>query len=119
VANRFRFIAARRAIMLIRTVLPAAALVAALVVSGCGTNPGDRAASGALLGAAGGAAIGAAAGNAALGAAAAPVGGAVIGAATDPCDLNLGDPVWKNDRGAYERRCGHPYRERYRDRRDY
>lgn len=87
---------------------------AALLVAGCGTDPGDRAASGALLGAAGGAAIGAAAGNPALGAAAGAVGGAVIGAATDPCDLNLGDPVWRDHGGrdAYERRCGHPYRDR-------
>jgi osmotically inducible lipoprotein OsmB len=85
---------------------------AALLVAGCGTDPGDRAASGALLGAAGGAAIGAAAGNPALGAAAGAVGGAVIGAATNPCDLNLGDPVWRDHggRSAYERRCG-PYRD--------
>lgn len=87
---------------------------AALLVAGCGTDPGDRAASGALLGAAGGAAIGAAAGNPALGAAAGAVGGAVIGAATDPCDLSLGDPVWRDHGGAtaYERRCGHPGRFR-------
>jgi hypothetical protein len=98
--------------MLIKSILPATALAAALFVSGCGTNPGDRAASGALLGAAGGAAIGAAAGNPALGAAAGAVGGAVIGAATDPCELNMGDPVWHNDRDAYERRCGHRYRDR-------
>jgi hypothetical protein len=88
------------------------AAAAALTLAGCGTNPGDRAASGALLGAAGGAAIGAAAGNPALGAAAGAVGGAVIGAATDPCDLNMGDPVWHNDRRAYERRCGRHYRDR-------
>jgi hypothetical protein len=98
--------------MLVKTILPGAALAVALIVSGCGTNPGDRAASGALLGAAGGAAIGAAAGNPALGAAAGAVGGAVIGAATDPCDLNLGDPVWNHDRRAYERRCGRSYRDR-------
>ena len=68
---------------------------------------------GAMLGAAGGAAIGAAAGNPALGAAAGAVGGAVIGAATDPCDLDLGNPVWRDHGGsaAYERRCGHPYRD--------
>jgi len=83
---------------------------ATLLVAGCATDPGDRAASGALLGAAGGAAIGAAAGNAGLGAAAGAVGGAIIGAATDPCDLNLGDPVWRDHGGrdAYERHCGHP-----------
>lgn len=89
------------------------AAASALILAGCGTDPGDRAASGALLGAAGGALIGGAAGNAGLGAAAGAVGGAVIGAATDPCELNLGDPAWHNDRRAYERRCGHPYRDRY------
>ncbi len=88
------------------------AAAAALALAGCGTNPGDRAASGALLGAAGGAIIGGAAGNPGLGAAAGAVAGGVVGAATDPCDLNLGDPVWKNDRGAYERRCGRRYRDR-------
>jgi hypothetical protein len=86
------------------------AAAAALALAGCGTNPGDRAASGALLGAAGGAIIGGAAGNAGLGAAAGAVAGGVVGAATDPCDLNLGDPVWNNDSRAYERRCGRPYR---------
>jgi hypothetical protein len=88
------------------------AAAAALVLSGCGTNPGDRAVSGALLGAAGGAIIGGAAGNAGAGAAIGAGVGAVAGVATDPCDVNLGDPVWNNDRGAYERRCGHAYRDR-------
>lgn len=89
------------------------AAASALILAGCGTDPGDRAASGAPIGAAGGAIIGGAAGNAGLGAAAGAVGGAVVGAATDPCDLNLGDPAWHNDRYAYERRCGRPYRDRY------
>ena len=88
------------------------AAVTALALAGCGTNTGDRLASGALLGAAGGAIIGGAAGNPALGAAAGAVAGGAIGAATDPCSLNLGDPVWSNDRGAYERRCGRAYRDR-------
>ena len=89
-----------------------AGFAATLLVAGCGSDPGERAASGALLGAAGGAAIGAAAGNPALGAAVGAVGGAVIGATTDPCTLNLGDPVWRDHGGrrAYERRCG-PYRD--------
>ena len=32
-----------------------------------------------------------------------------VGAATDPCKVNLGDPIWRNHGGreAYERRCGH------------
>jgi len=93
-------------------ILMACAAAAALFVAGCGTNPGDRAVSGAMIGAAGGAVIGAAAGNPGLGAAAGAVAGGVVGAATDPCDLNLGDPMWKNDRDAYERRCGRPYRDR-------
>lgn len=95
-----------------RTTMLIAGLAATLMLAGCGTDPGDRAASGALLGAAGGAAIGAAAGNPALGAAVGAVGGAVVGAATDPCTLSLGDPVWRDHGGrrAYERRCG-PYRD--------
>jgi osmotically inducible lipoprotein OsmB len=86
--------------------------VAALFLAGCGTSPGERGLSGAMIGAGAGAIIGGAAGNPALGAAAGAVAGGVIGAATDPCDLNLGDPVWSNDRGAYERRCGRAYRDR-------
>jgi len=99
-----------------KTLMLGLAAASALFLAGCGTDPGDRAASGALLGAAGGAVIGGAAGNPALGAAAGAVGGAVIGAATDPCDLDLADPVWRDHGGAraYERRCGHPYRDRDR-----
>jgi hypothetical protein len=34
----------------------------------------------------------------------------VVGAATDPCKVNLGDPIWRDHggRAAYERRCGRP-----------
>src|SRR5476651_1893333 len=85
-----------------RTNLLIIGLAAAVTLAGCGTNPGDRAASGALIGAAGGAVIGAAAGNPALGAAAGAVAGGVVGAATDPCDLNLGDPVWRDHGGRGE-----------------
>lgn len=96
-----------------RTTMLIAGFAGALLLSGCGTDPGDRAASGGLLGAAGGAAIGAAAGNPALGAAAGAVGGALIGGLTDPCTLNLGNPFWRDHGGrrGYERRCGHPYRD--------
>ena len=89
----------------------AGALVAAsLALAGCGTDPGDRAASGGLLGAGAGAVIGAATGNPAAGAVIGGAAGAVVGAATDPCTLDLGNPVWKDHggRAAYERRCGHP-----------
>lgn len=102
--------------MLLNRILPGVALAAVLIVAGCGTNPRDRAISGGLLGAAGGAAIGSAAGNAALGAAVGAAAGAIAGGATDPCTLNLGDPIWNNDSRAYERRCGHPYRANDRDR---
>ena len=57
-------------------------VVAALLLSACGTNPGDRAGSGALIGAAGGAAIGAGA-------------GALTGAVTSPNNINLGQPAWE------------------------
>lgn len=97
-----------------KTILLGMAAASALLLAGCGTDPGERAASGALIGAAGGAAIGAAAGNPGLGAAAGAVAGGVVGATTSPCDLNLGDPAWHNDRREYERRCGRPYRDRDR-----
>jgi hypothetical protein len=92
---------------------------AVLLLAGCGTNQGDRAASGALIGAGAGAVIGAATGNPGAGAAIGAVGGAVVGAATDPCDLNLGDPFWRDHggRNGYRDRCGRDYRDRdYRDR---
>ena len=94
-----------------RTKLLITGFAAALMLAGCGTNTGDRLASGALIGAAGGAAIGALAGDPGTGAAIGAVAGGAVGAATDPCSLNLGDPVWRNDRRAYERRCGRPYRD--------
>jgi hypothetical protein len=60
-----------------------------LCLAGCGSpyNPGDRAASGALIGGAGGAAIGGLAGGgkgALIGAGAGALGGAAVGAATTP-----------------------------------
>ena len=93
-----------------RTFAAGAAIVATLALAGCGTDPGDRAASGGLIGAGAGAVIGAATGNPAAGAAIGGVAGAVVGASTDPCSLDLGNPVWKDHggRAAYERRCGHP-----------
>jgi len=86
------------------------ATVAALALSACGTTQGDRALSGGLIGAGAGAAIGSLSGNVGAGAVIGGVAGAAVGAATDPCTLNLGDPVWKNqhaNRRDYYRRCGH------------
>jgi osmotically inducible lipoprotein OsmB len=87
-----------------------ATLASVFLVAGCGTDPGDRAASGGLLGAGAGAVIGAATGNPAAGAAIGAASGALVGAVTDPCTLDLGNPVWRDHggRAAYERRCGHP-----------
>lgn len=86
------------------------AMVSALALAGCGTNPGDRAVSGGLIGAGAGAIIGGAAGNAGAGALIGGLSGAAVGAATDPCQLDLGKPFWREHggRAGYERRCGHP-----------
>jgi osmotically inducible lipoprotein OsmB len=98
-----------------RSLMILTAMTSILVLSGCGTDPGDRAVSGAAIGAGAGAIIGAATGTAATGAAIGALGGAAIGAATDPCDLNLGDPYWRDHGGRdeYDRRC---HRDRYHDR---
>ena len=68
----------------------AMAMIAAALLAGCGTTTGDRTLSGAgigagigLLGGPPGVLIGAA------------IGGAP-GAITDPEDVNLGTPVWRN-----------------------
>ena len=94
--------------MHVKSIALAAAAASMLALAGCGTDPGDRALSGGLLGA--GAAIGSVTGSAGTGAIIGGVAGAALGAATDPCDLDLGNPVWRDHGGrrAYEERCGHP-----------
>jgi hypothetical protein len=84
------------------------AVAAALALAACGTTPQDRAVSGGLLGAGTGAAIGSLSGNAGAGAVIGGLGGAAVGALTDPCTLNLGDPWWRDHGGEAEfhRRCG-------------
>ncbi len=65
-------------------------------LAGCGYSPGDRAASGGLIGAGGGAAIAAVTGGSPLvGAAIGAGAGALGGALTSPRDMNLGTPVWR------------------------
>lgn len=84
-------------------------VVMGLALSACGTSSGERAASGGALGAAGGAAVGALTGNTVTGALIGGAAGAAAGALTDPCDFNLGDPIWKDknaSREDYYRRCG-------------
>jgi osmotically inducible lipoprotein OsmB len=65
-------------------------------LAGCGYSPGDRAASGGLIGAGGGAAIAAIAGaNPLVGAAIGGGVGAIGGAVTSGNDINLGRPIWR------------------------
>jgi len=73
-------------------------MTASLVLAGCGSSTGDRAASGAGIGAGAGAVIGAVTGlsilqGVLLGAAA----GGLTGALTDEDFINLGDPIWASD----------------------
>lgn len=82
---------------------------AAIFLAACGTTPGDRAASGGLLGAGAGAAIGSLYGDAGTGAVIGGLAGAATGAVTDPCNVNLGHPIWADERATredYYRRCG-------------
>ncbi|GAA0529168.1 type IV secretory pathway TrbL component [Rhizomicrobium palustre] len=92
-----------------------AGLISLLVLGGCGTSTGDRTVSGAALGAGAGALIGSTVGAPGTGAAIGAVGGAAIGATTDPCDLDLGTPYWRDHGGReeYDRRC---YRRERHDR---
>src|SRR5690242_9235445 len=78
------------------------AVVGAFALSACGTTPGDRAVSGGLIGAGTGAAIGSLSGNAGTGAVIGGVAGAAAGAVTDPCSVNLGDPIWRNRNASRE-----------------
>ncbi len=97
------------AIMTFKNFAASAAVTAALALAACGTTQGDRAVSGGLLGAGAGAAIGSLSGNAGAGAIIGGLGGAAVGAVTDPCTLNLGDPFWHDHGGEreYNRRCRH------------
>ena len=73
----------------------ALATSATLFLSACGTDPGNRAASGAGIGAGAGAVIGAVTGLSILeGALIGAVAGGLTGGLTDSDFLNLGDPIW-------------------------
>lgn len=68
----------------------------AIGLAGCGYSPGDRAASGGLIGAGGGAALAAVTGGSPLvGAALGGAVGAIGGAVTSPRDVDLGRPAWR------------------------
>jgi osmotically inducible lipoprotein OsmB len=68
----------------------------ALFLGSCGTDPGDRAVSGGLLGAGTGAVIGSLAGSAGTGALIGGLGGAAIGGLSSPHAINLGEPIWRH-----------------------
>jgi osmotically inducible lipoprotein OsmB len=72
-----------------------AVIAVGLLLSACGSAPGDRALTGAGIGAAGGAVVGALIGIPAAGAALGASAGAVVGAATTPSQVDLGKPVWR------------------------
>lgn len=74
------------------------AVALGLLVAGCGTDPRERATGGAAAGAATGAAVGALGGpvGALAGAAIGGGAGAVTGAVTEPEDVNLGRPLWRD-----------------------
>ncbi len=76
--------------MIRKTIVFGLIAASALSLAACGTDPGERALSGGLIGAGAGAAIGAATGgSAATGALIGGAAGAVGGAATSPCDVDL------------------------------
>ena len=60
-------------------------------LAACGTQMGDRLASGAMIGAGTGAVVGP------VGAGVGAIAGAAVGAVASPSQVNLGKPVW-NDR---------------------
>jgi len=69
--------------------------LAGLSLAACGYTPGDRAASGGLLGAGAGAAVGSLSGNAGTGALIGGAAGALGGAVTNADTVNLGRPAWR------------------------
>ena len=79
-----------------RTFVLAAATIAALGLSACGTSQSDRTLSGAGIGAATGAVIGGVTGGSVgTGAVVGAVVGGVVGATTTKDDINLGKPIWR------------------------
>ena len=75
---------------------PTIVLTGLLVLTACGTDPGERAVSGAGIGAASGAILGAVTGMTVLQGALIGTGvGAAVGGLTKSDTVNLGDPVWK------------------------
>ncbi len=71
------------------------AFVGSLILTGCGADTGDRAASGAGIGAGVGAVVGAVTGLSILeGVVIGAAVGGITGAVTDEDAINLGEPIW-------------------------
>ena len=71
------------------------AVAGCLILTGCGADTGDRAASGAAIGAGAGAVVGAVTGLSILeGVVIGAAAGGIVGAVTDEDTINLGDPIW-------------------------
>lgn len=68
-------------------------LAAGFALAGCGTQLGDRMASGAAIGAGAGVVAGG------VGAIPGALVGAAVGGLTSPEQVNLGEPVWDEDDG--------------------
>jgi hypothetical protein len=80
-----------------RSIIGISLLAAAFALAGCGTDPVDRTASGAMIGAGSGAAIGAVFGGIGVvpGAIIGAAMGGTTGAATSPYAVDLGEPSWR------------------------
>jgi osmotically inducible lipoprotein OsmB len=70
-------------------------VIAGLSLAACGTNPTDRALSGAAIGAGGGALAGSLLGSPGTGALLGGAAGAAAGGLTSPNDVDLGRPIWR------------------------
>ncbi len=76
----------------------ASSLCVCLIVSACGSDTGDRAASGAGIGAAAGAVVGAVTGLSVLeGVLIGAAAGGLTGGLTSDDVIDLGDPIWADD----------------------
>lgn len=72
-----------------------AIIATATLLTACGENTTDRAATGAAIGAVGGAVLGSTVGHGGAGAVLGGAAGAAVGGMTTSEDVDLGKPVWR------------------------
>jgi len=75
--------------------MSAALLATVTLLTACGENTTDRAATGAAIGAVTGAVVGSTVGHGGAGAVLGGAAGAAVGGMTTSDDVNLGKPVWR------------------------